>query len=137
MEYAGKMGRKRRWLFSGYYVDCWGAHGDVWFTIGMPDGDTTWVETEDYNAPTLRDALSTAQEMINVDANAAFIRPDLYIGRGRWGERLYWVHGAIVAVYPTPDGIVWEGVYTDVYPANTVSSALDDAEEYFMAYKEQ
>ncbi len=137
MEYVGKMGRKRRWWDGTYYIDCWrDGDGDVWFTIGMPDGDT-WVETEDYDAPTLRDALSIAQQMINDDANAAFIRPDLYIGRGRWGERLYRVYGAIVAVYPTPDGIVWEGTYTDIYSASTVSSALDDAEEHFMAYEEE
>lgn len=136
-KYAGKVrGGRRRWLCGNYYIDCW-RDGDsgIGFHVGIPDSDGH-IETEDYSASSLRDALSIAEEMIRVDRDGEHVRPDLYIGRGLWGERLYRVYGAIVAVYPTPDGIVWEGTYTDVYPANTVSQAIDDAEDYFLTLQD-
>ncbi len=135
LKYAGVKGGRRRWLCRKYYIDCW-RDGNVWFTVGIPDGET-WVETGHYNAPTLRDALSIAQEMIRADRDASTVRPDLYIGRGRWGERYYRVHGEIVSVFPTPEGIFWEWEHGDVYPAETVSSALEDAEEYITEYQQK
>jgi len=131
LKYAGKVNGRRRWVVGDYHIDCW-RDGDIRFIVRVPEGE----EMEDYSAGSLRDALSIAQEMIRADREAENVRPDLYVGRGYWGERFYRVHGAFIAVYPTPDGIVWEGEYTDVFPADTFASALDDAEEYFIVYEE-
>jgi hypothetical protein len=105
----------------------------VGFTIITPEG----IEMESYTASSLRDALDVARKMIKSDLEGENVRPDLYVGRGYLAERFYRVHGYFVAVYPTPDGIVWEGEYTDVFPADDFSSALEDAEDYLLTLEEE
>jgi hypothetical protein len=132
LKYEGKVNGRRRWSCNGYSIYCWRDGIGVGFTVGVPGG----YQMDEYSAGNLRDALSIAQRMIRDDLSAASVRPDLYVGRGYLAERFYKVHGYFVAVYPTPDGIVWEGEYTDVFPADTFASALDDAEEYFITWEE-